>query len=160
MPKVALFSILSQGVINRHQFMCIAKCVVTANNPNLLKEYGGGLELTNGWARNILKSIGWVKRKGTTGKVVPSALLLQEEKFSFQRGIAQAVYDHDIPKWQIINIDKTPLSYVSPGKYTFHMKDGENIPIKGLDDKRQMTATFGCNAAGEFFPMQLIYTGN
>ena len=39
------------------------------------------------------------------------------------------------------------------------MNGGKNIPIKGLDDKRQITATFGCNAAGEFFPKQLIYTG-
>ena len=62
---------LAGGVINRRQVMCIAKGVVKANNPNLLTEYGGGLELTNGWARNILKSIGWVK--GTTGKIAPSA---------------------------------------------------------------------------------------
>ena len=75
---------LAGGVINRRQVMCIAKGVVKANNPHLLTEYGGSLELTNGWARNILKSFGWVKRKGITGKIAPSALLLQEETFSFQ----------------------------------------------------------------------------
>ena len=115
--------------------------------------------LTERWARDLLMKIGWSKRKGTTGKVVPPALLLKEELFSFQRDIAQAVYDHDIPKRLIFNIDQTPLSYVSPGKCTFHAKGAPHVPIKGVDDKRQITATFMVNAAGEFFSMQLIYTG-
>ena len=42
--------------------------VVKANEPNLLKEFGGNLELKNDWARHLLKSMEWVKRKGTNGK--------------------------------------------------------------------------------------------
>ena len=37
--------------------------VVKANEPNLLKEFGGNLELADDWARHLLKSIEWVKRK-------------------------------------------------------------------------------------------------
>ena len=36
----------------------------------------------------------------------------------------------------IINLDQTPLSYVSPGKYTFNFKGVKNFPIKSVDDKR------------------------
>ena len=37
----------------------------------LLKEFGGGLELTENWACDVLKSMNWTKRKDTTGKVEP-----------------------------------------------------------------------------------------
>ena len=45
--------------------------VVKANKLNLLKEFGGHLELTeltDDWARHLLKTVEWVKTKGTTGK--------------------------------------------------------------------------------------------
>ena len=35
-------------VINRRSLICIANGVVKANNPDLLKEFGGNLELTDG----------------------------------------------------------------------------------------------------------------
>ena len=131
-----------------------------ANQPNLLKGFGGTLQLTDRWARYLLsKAIRWVKRKGTTGKVAPPPLLLLEEKYSFQRDIAQAFFDHQIPKRLVFNLDQTPLNYVSPGKYSFAPVGSKHVPIKGVDDKRQITATFAVNASGEFFPMQLIYQG-
>ena len=151
---------IAGGVINRRTVLCIANGVVKANQPNLLKEFGGGLVLTDRWARHLLsKSIKWVKRKGTTGKVAPSPLLFREEKLSYQRDIAQAVHDHNIPKRLVFNLDQTPLNYISPGKYSFAPQGSKHVPIKGVDDKRQITATFTVNAAGEFFPMQLIYQG-
>ena len=101
----------------------------------------------------------WVKRKGTTGKVEPCSKFLEEEKFTFQRAIAKAVSDHDIPMELVLNLDQTPLSYVSPGKYTFDLKGSKTVPIKDVDDKRQITATFTVTASGSFLPIQLIYSG-
>ena len=66
---------------------------------------------------------------------------------------------HDIPSYLVLNIDQTPLSYVSPGKYSFSFKGSKHVPIKGVDDKRQITATFAVSSTGEFLPMQLIYGG-
>ena len=83
----------------------------------------------------------WVKRKGTTGKVEPCPKFLEEEKFTFQRAISKFVSDYDIPLEFVLNLDQTPLSYVSSGKYTFDLKGSKAIPIKGVDDKRQITAT-------------------
>ena len=40
------------------------------------------------------------------------------------------------------DLDKTPLSYVSLGKYTFNLKDSITASIKGVDDKRQIIAAF------------------
>ena len=33
------------------------------------------------------------------------------------------------------------------------------MPIKGIDDKRQITATFTVSMTGKFLPIQLIYEG-
>ena len=59
--------------------------MVKANKLNFLKEFGGHLELTDDWAPHLLKSLEWVKRKGTAGKVEPPEKSLQEEKLSDQR---------------------------------------------------------------------------
>ena len=40
-----------------------------ANCPEKWQSFGGSLELTEGWPKNILKAIKWSKRKGTTGKL-------------------------------------------------------------------------------------------
>ena len=138
--------------------IAIATGVIKANDPKLLREFGGSLELTEGWARSVLKSMDWVKRKGTTGKVEPCSKFLEEEKFTFQRAIGKVVSDHDISMELVLNLDQTPLSYVSPGKYTFDLRGSRTAPIKDVDDKRQITATFTVTASGEFLPIQLIYS--
>ena len=59
----------------------------------------------------------------------------------------------------IINcqLDQTPLSYISPGKYTFVVKGVKTL--KGIDDKRQITARFAASMSGESLPIQVIYEG-
>ena len=101
----------------------------------------------------------WNKRKDTTGKIEPSKQFLLEEKFTFQKKISGVIFEHDIPKELIINLDQTPLSYVSPGKYTFDVKGVKTVQIKGIDDKRQITATFVISMSGKFLPIQVIYEG-
>ena len=147
------------GVISRRMVIAIGTGVVKANNPDILKEFGGPVELTEGWARSVLKSLNFSKRKGTTGKVDPSDQFLKEEKRTFQANIANAVVEHDIPDDLVINLDQTPLSYVSPGKYTMHQRGATNVPINGLDDKRQVTGTFAVSMTGNFLPVQVIYQG-
>ena len=123
----------------------------------MLKEFGGGLELTENWARNVLKSMNWTKRKGTTGKVEPSKKFLEEEKFTFQRKISNVISDHDVPSALVLNLVRTPLLMSLPVGIHFSSKGSKNVPIKGLDDKRQITATFVVSATGFFLPIQLIY---
>ena len=56
--------------------------------------------------------------------------------------VSKVVYEHDIPSELTINLDQTPLSYIPPGKYTFNIKGFKNVPVRGIDDKRQMTTHF------------------
>ena len=156
---IAIGTRAAGGVINRKQILNIAKGVVGANNPNALKEFGGSLDLTDLWAREVLKQLKCSKREGTSGKVDPSPQFLAEENFTFQRTISTAILEHDIPAPFIVNLDQTPLSYVSPGKYTFSFKGAKNVPIKEIDDKRQITATFAVSLTEKFLPIQLIYKG-
>ena len=107
------------------------KGVVRANNPDILKESGGTTEPTNRWARGVLSDLIWSKRKGTTGKIELSPQFLAEEKFTFQWAISTAISTHDIPKFLVLNIDQTPLSFVSPGQYIFSFKGSKNV-IKGF----------------------------
>ena len=106
-----------------------------------------------------MKSIEWSKRKDTTRKIKPSKRFLFEEKLTFQRRIASIIEEPDIPKEPIMNLDQTPLSYVSPGKNTFNPKGAKTVPIKGINDKRQITATFTASISEKFLPIQPIYEG-
>lgn len=56
-----------------------------------------------------------------------------------------------------LNLDQTQLTYVSLGRQTFDLKDLIPVPIKGIDNKRQMTATFTVSVSGSFLPIQLIF---
>ena len=49
--------------------VAISTGVVKDNGPKIFREFGGSLELTEGWAQNASKGMDWVKRKGMTGKV-------------------------------------------------------------------------------------------
>ena len=123
-----------------------------------MREFGGSLELTEDWARNILKGMEYLKRKGKAGKVEPCPKFLEEEKFMYQRAISTFVSDYDIPLELVLNLDQTPLSCVSSRKYTFDLKGSKTVPIKGVGNKRQITATFTVTASSSFLPIQLIYS--
>ena len=83
--------------------------------------------------------------------------ILLEEKLTFQKKISGAIFYHDIPKELIVNLDKITLPYVSPGKYTFDVKGVKTVPMKGINDKREISATFAISMSGEFLPIQVIF---
>ena len=76
------------------------------------------------------------------GKIESYAKFLEEEKFSLQRAISKFVSEHVIPLDLVFNLEQTPLSYVPLSKQIFDLKVSITVPIKGVDDKREITATF------------------
>ena len=150
---------MAGGVISRKMVIAIGTGVIKANRPSKLKDFRGHIELTEGWARGVLKSMEWSKKKGTIGKIERSKQFLLEEKLTFQRRIASIIEEHDIPKELILNLDQTPLSYVFPGKYTFNPKGAKTVPIKGIDDKRQITATFTVSMTAKFLKFKSFMKG-
>ena len=81
--------------------------MVKSNNPILLTENRGSLQLTEDSARGVFNFMNWVKRKGTTGKNEWPQQFLLEEKLTFLEKISGAIFYHDVPK---------ELFYLSPGK--------------------------------------------
>ena len=85
--------------------------------------------------------------------------LYDELVFTWKKNIAEKVLEHKIHNDLILNFDQTPLGFSCPAKTTFTEKNAETVPIRNLDDKRQITGTFVVNLSREFLPIQLIYTG-
>ena len=117
---VNIGSRLHGTVISQKMVVAIVTDFVKVNEPKILREFGGSLELTEGWAWNVLKGMDWLKRKGTTGKVEPCPKFLEEEKFTFQRAISKFVYD-DTPLELVLNLFQTSLFYVYHRKYIFDL---------------------------------------
>ena len=59
----------------------------------------------------------------------------------------------------ILNFDQTPCKYVHVPTTTLAERNSKQVTIKGIDDKRAITATFTINLDGNFLGMQLIYGG-
>ena len=75
-----------------------------------------------------------MKRKGTTGEIEPC------EVFRGRKFFVSTC--RDIPLDLVLNLDQTLVSYVSLDKYTFDLKGSTTVLIKGVGDKKQITATF------------------
>ena len=80
---VIIGSRLAGTVIFRKMVVAIGTGVAKANESSILREFGGGLGLTEGWAQNILKDMDWVKRRGKTGKVESCPKFLEEKNLRF-----------------------------------------------------------------------------
>ena len=89
----------------------------------------------------------------------PPQQFLLKGQLTFQKKISGAIFYHDFSKELIVNLDQTPLSYVSPGKYTFDIKGIKTVRIKDIDEKCQITATFAISVSWDFFPIQVIHEG-
>ena len=62
---------------------------------------------------------------------------------------------HNIPANLVINIDQTGLNIVSLGEWTMEKEGSKTVCWAGLEDKRQITATFAATLDGQFLPMHL-----
>ena len=63
----------------------------------------------------------------------------------------------DIPKDLVFNWDQTAMKIVAGDTWTMEKKGTKRVKITVLDDKRLITAVFGCFMSGKFLPIQLIY---
>ena len=99
--------------------------------------------------------MGLVKRKGNTKAKVE----LEQFDEMFHQDIRSAVVMDEVPSELIINWDQTALSYVPVSQWTMEEEGAKRVKIDGKDDKRQITAVFGCSLTGDFLPLQLIYQG-
>ena len=67
--------------------------------------------------------------------------------------------EHDIPSCMVVNLDETALPITPVSQWTLAERGSKQIPITGLDDKRQLTAVVACTLEGDWLPLQLLYKG-
>ena len=146
----------NKAVVNTRIVMAVGEGVIRARNP--VKLCATEHRITNGWAKSILKRMGFSKRKGTNaGKITVAHF--EEVKECFMADIQAEVIMNEIPDDLTVNWDQTPLHIVPTGDWTMHRKGEKIIPLANLDDKRQITAVFAVSINGNYFLPQLIYQG-
>ncbi len=144
--------------INTAIVMATALGIVKNRDSNLLSSNGGHIEISKHWGKHFLARLGYVKRRGNTkSKVSVENFELLKNQFLFDIKTITAM--EDIPEDLIINWDHTGLNYVPVSKWTMAEEGSKRVEIVGLDDKRQITAVFGCSMRGDFLPPQIIYSG-
>ena len=147
------------GRVNRRITIATGIGVVRALRPSLLPEHGGSLVLGRAWAESLLRRMDFVRRKGTkAAKKVPDNF--PEICSAFLERVATAVKEHNIPPQLVLNMDETGLPIIPVSEWSLDEKGTTQVPIVGLEDKRQITAVLSCTATGKLLSAQLLYQGN
>ena len=147
------------GIVNTRIAIATAMGIAKAMKPSLLKENGGFLDAqSRAFGKSLLSRMCYVKRKGTKAcKKVPDNL--EELRSAFVASIASKMAKHNIPPSLVINLDETGLPLVPVSQWTLAEEGSKQVPITGLDDKRQITGLLACTLSGNLLPPQLIYEG-
>ena len=84
---------VSGEVISRKTVIAIGNWILSSRCPEKWTKNGGSVTLTTIWAREILKSLDWVKRRGTTAKREMNLALYEELTFTWKTKIAVAIFE-------------------------------------------------------------------
>lgn len=133
-----------------------ARGIVRKLSPQLLPENGGSLKLGKAWATSLMRRMNFSKRKATkAARKKPTEFLLIKHKFLF--GIEQVVYKRKIPEALVVNLDQTAVRMVPAGNWTMAAKGSKQVPLMGLEDKREITTLLSIAADGHMLPAQVDY---
>lgn len=111
------------------------------------------------WAKYLLTKMNFVKCKATTKKPKFSVSNFEEIKSQFLMDIMASVTMEEIPSDMVINWDQTAIKYIPLSDWTMAQKGSKRVEVFGIDDKRQITATFAASLTGSFLLIQLVYEG-
>ena len=127
---------LAGGVVNRAIVITAAGGIVQHNNPSLLIEHGGTIQLGKKWADPLMTRMNYVKRKATkAARKVP--VNFPEIKLAFLKLIVDRVKEHNIPPELIINFDQTGTKYVPTSEWTLAEEGLKHVNVIGKEDKRE-----------------------
>ena len=107
--------------------------------------------LTKDWAKYLFTRMGLVKRKGNTKAKVDIEKFYEIKKL-FHQDIRNVIVMDEVPAELVINWP--PVS-----QWTMAQEGAKRVEIDSKDNKRQITAVFGCSMSGGFLPPQLVYQG-
>ena len=146
------------GVISTSVVMAAARGIILSKNRALLQEYRGHISIEKSWARSLLIRMKFVKRKGSTAAKLPPADF-EQVKSEFLERIKTAVFENKIVPQLVINWDETAIRLIPYSDWTMEEQGKSKISIKGLNDKREITALLSVTLSGTILPPQLLYSG-
>ena len=147
-----------KGAVTTTVVLAAGEAILNHGNKKLSHDNGGPIKLTRHWAKSVLDRMNYVKRKASTSaKIDPSHF--DELKEQYLLDIKVVVEMMKVPNEFVFNWDHTGINIVPGSQWTMEPKGPKRVELAGLNDKRQITAVFCASLAGEFLPVQLIYTG-
>ena len=122
-----------------------------------LKKYSRCLELSHAWAQSFMSRLGFVKRKGTKAAQklpddTPTITLQFMEKI-------KNIVTIQIPGQLAFNCDHTGTKLVPASDWTMAEEGSKQVEVRGLDDKRDVTASLTATLSGQLLSLQLLYAG-
>ena len=135
---------LSGGIVNSNILIAAAKGIIAHKNPGLLKDYGGSLDLGKKWATKAARKL---------------PVDFPELKLTFLKRIQEEVRSKAIPLELLFNWDQTGVKLVPVSSWTMAQSGSKQIPVVGLEDKREITVLLAATAAGTLLLPQVIYQG-
>ena len=147
------------GIINTAIVIAAGLGIVKRMDPRLLECNGGHVVLQKSWAKYLLGKMNFVKRKATTKKPKFTIANFEELKSQFLMDIKAVVTMEDVPEDMIVNWDQTAIKYIPLSNWTMAKEGSKRVEVVGIDDKRQITATFAASLSGNFLPVEMVYEG-
>ena len=144
-------------ILNGSILIAAANGIIAHKNPGLLKGYGGSLEPGKKWAASFLIRKGYVKRKAPkAARKLPHDF--SDLKQNYLRRI-QEVTSYNIPLELLFNWDQTGVKLIPVSSWTMAESGLKQIPVVGLEDKREITVVLAATATSTLLPPQVIYQG-
>ena len=144
------------GKVNRPVVQGAAFGILREKAPHLLQP--GEKVITRAWCNSILKRIRFVKRKGTkAAKKVPADAPEQHRRYLNR--IYYTMKKYNIPPSMFVTFDETSSSLVPSDDWTLEEEGSAQVPIAGLDDKRNVTLGLSFSGAKVLLDSQIIYEG-
>lgn len=117
--------------------------------------------MSKAWAKALLVRMNFVRRKG---KVLKSARHLPTDfvniKQAFLGRIATLIEEHKIPRELLINSDQIGSKFMPVSEWTMEERGSKQVPLTGLDVKRENTVLLGISVVGMLLPPQLAKRKN
>ena len=123
-------------------------------------DVAGNIDIdSSSWAKRIFKRMSFVRYMKTSSKVTIPGGARKKLEYFFRHEIVAMIEKYKILHSMRINIDETPLKYVSVENFTLVQKGSTAVIVGGVNDKRCIAGTFGISFKGNFLPIKLIYAG-
>jgi len=115
-------------VVNTSVLVAAVKGLILHHDSNWIRENGGYLELSNHWAKERLRKLGFPKRRVTT-KSSLTTVDFEERKAQFVFDAQAIIEFEEIPDDLVVNWDQTGIHYVPVSNWMMEKVGAKRVEI-------------------------------